>query len=212
MSGEIHDSFNRSGSLGTADSGHTWTLQSQGPHNDAGTVITPGTSSFSLDGSVANGSSTTRMDIATIDHGTPSTTIDVQVVLPWTAGRGVGVVFRHDAAAEFWIYMLYRSSGSGYQTYLRKYTSSTTWDTIGLTSNVLTSSATGTYTIRATPSGDSVGGTIVGVGGGQSATDTFNRYATHHGILSYFAPDGDITSYLADAAVPVRWYAGRITI
>lgn len=214
MSGEIHDSFNRSGALGTADSGHVWTLQTQAPYDNLGAPITPGTSSFTLDGSYANGSSSSRMDIATIDHGTGNTTAEMTVVLGWPAGQGVGLVMRWDAAHEFWLFLLYRSlvNANGYMTFLQRwYTGPDTVDTVGSTSGVFSSGATGTATLQVTVSGTSISGTIVGVGGGQSTTSSFNQTATHHGIASYYAPTADIDSYLADGSPAfARWYVGMI--
>lgn len=217
----VTDTFTRSnGSVAAAamDSGHTWTLQTQGPH-DGTTTITPGTSALAITSNQAHGNSspTDRMNIATVDHGASDVDITLDVILPFDTSTGAGIVFRWDGAADFWIYFLYKSEieANGYVTFLKKYTTAGMGTTVaGPTNNMAASGATGTRTLRVVADGDTIetyfnGSLLYSSLGSQ----THNQTATQHGLLGYLGDSSTLfDNYNACPIHVARWYAGRIVI
>jgi hypothetical protein len=200
----IIDSFDRANNattLGTADSGETWTARPSLPFAKSGAPRAQTTSVMGItSGSVAYAPGPDYGPVMTIDHGWSDGTVKAQVGWPGSGGpgdygAGVGVVFRWAGATSFFICFTNTStSGIAGYVFLRKYTSPTTY-----------SDPAGPWLIPGKVPGDlgelavalngpditvSFDGVVLG-----TATDAMNETSTEHGVVDYFAVSTGIQSY-----------------
>lgn len=208
----IHDTFNRADnatSLGTADSGELWVPRLWAPHDGNDAPIGQSTSVLGISGGAVSAGDASHVHMATIDHGTAEIDVTLEMVLPFPAGTGAGMVARWAGDTEFFEAFVYHNAGGpqAYTGFLRRVDGPGTVVVVGTAPSLAANTASGTYEFVVSAVGDQwtfrFEGNVVG-----SFVDNTYSGATDHGVLSYFTTAAVIDSY--NGRSPGGWSVGRI--
>lgn len=191
--------------FGTADTGEVWTLQQTAPYAPSGAPQAPVASGFTQAGGAAAGTHPTYIDIATIDHGWASGTIELDAAAnpAGVSTGGAGIVFRWTDSNNFWHAFRFTSLGGGHFVFLRRVQAG------ALTNHIAAAiPANVANTLKVEASGSTMKVYWAGVQVGATITHAFNAGATRHGLGSYFQTAGVFLEYRAAPQVGLKVWDG----
>lgn len=215
----ILDTFTRTNasSLGSADTGETWTHRPYLPYNAAGTTIGQATSVLGTDGDYAYSTDAAHGQMATINHGSGNAELFVDIDIRTNSlpdETGVGMTFRWQDSTHFWTAMLYNGAGSGnFDLFLIKQNGANFSDRTTHNVNVdpIGPGPTNTIRLALVLAGSSIGLTVDDhVNGVRSlnVTDSAFASAPHHGIHTYFCGASVLTAFNGEGVG--GWRVGSI--
>lgn len=191
-------------SLGNAVTGEPWVVRPWAPHNGigAGSPVAQAPSVLGISGGRAYSTDASRLQIATIDHGTSDVDVTLTLALPFPRGEGAGMIVRWAGPTEFYEVVAYHGITSGdYAVLLRRVDGPASWADLllGFGAPVLAhDGAAGLHDFRIRAVGPtwSFGWDGNDVGG---FVDGDYLGATDHGIAQYFTTAPIIAAFNGSA-------------
>lgn len=209
----VTDGFQRANAavLGNADTGQPWVMRPTAPLAPLGppfVYIAQVPSVLGIASNRLTGFDSSRVHLATIDHGIADVNAVLTLALPFSPGSGAGMVVRWAGAAQFYVVVIYRRIDfpQNYYVVVHRVDGPTSvaevvsGNTHGELAYVAPDSAAGAHTFGVVVTGNTWRFSWDGILNPTVAFSSQYNTATNHGVLQYFSVANIVEAYNGEAS------------